>query len=206
MDESPRFRCVLSASAARRLAAGQAFALAYPPSQPVTIVAATRGGADDFARSIARTRLATIGLSRFSLTQLAARVAAPRLAGAGIAPASALALEAVAARAAFEASRHDRLSVLASVARSPGFPRALARTFGEVRLAGLGSADVREGADTAANIDLSHLLDEAEEDLGDAAVADRARLFEVAREGVLAERALTYPLILLDLDLRSPAE
>ena len=206
MDGSPGFRCVLSASAARRLEAARAFALAYPPSQPLTIVAATRGAADDLARSIARTRPATIGLSRFSLTQLAARVAAPRLAGVGIAPASALALEAVAARAAFEASRHDRLSVLAEIARAPGFPRALARTFGEVRLAGLGSARVREGADTAANIDLSHLLDEAEQELGDAAVADRARLFEVAREGVLAERTLMHPLILLDLDLGSPAE
>ena len=206
MDGSPRFRCVLSASAASRLEAARAFALGYPPSQSLTIVAATRGAADDFARLIARTRPATIGLSRFSLTQLAARIAAPRLAGAGIAPASALALEAVAARAAFEASRHDRLSVLADIARAPGFPRALARTFSDVRLTGLGSADVRKGADTAANFDLSHLIDEAEQELGEAAVADRARLFEVALEGVAAERALTHPLILLDLDLGSPAE
>ena len=203
---SPRFRCVLSPSASSRLEAARAFALGYPASQPLTIVAATRGAADDFARAIARTRPATIGLSRFSLTQLAARIAAPRLAGRGVAPASALALEAVAARAAFEASRHNRLSVLSAVAGTPGFPRALARTFGDVRLAALGAADVQRGADTAANTDLSHLIDEAEQELRDAGVADRARLFEAAREGVPAERALTHPLILLDLDLGSPVE
>ena len=49
-----RFRCVLSPSAASRLDAARAFALAFPPSQPLTIVAATRGAADDFARAIAR--------------------------------------------------------------------------------------------------------------------------------------------------------
>jgi hypothetical protein len=74
---------VLSPSAASRLEAARAFALAHPPSQPLTIVAATRGAADDFARAVARTRPATVGLSRFSLTQLAARIAAPRLAGRG---------------------------------------------------------------------------------------------------------------------------
>ena len=96
--------------------------------------------------------------------------------------------------------------MLAVVAGTPGFPRALARTFGDVRLAALGAADVQRGADTAANTDLSHLIDEAEQELRDAGVADRARLFEAAREGVPAERALTHPLILLDLDLGSPVE
>ena len=206
MDGSPRFRCVLSPSAASRLGAARAFALAFPASQPLTIVAATRGAADDFARSIAGDRPATIGLSRFSLTQLAARIAAPRLAGRGIAPASALALEAVAARAAFEASRDDRLSALAAVAAAPGFPRALARTFGEVRLAALDSPAVRGGSDAPANIDLSHLIDEAEQELADAGVADRARLFETALQGVAAESALRHPLLLLDLELGSPVE
>ena len=93
-----------------------------------------------------------------------------------------------------------------SIARAPGFPRALARTFGEVRLTGLGSADVREGADTAAKSDLSHLHRRGGAGARRAAVADRARLFEVALEGVPAERALTHPLILLDIDLGSPAE
>jgi hypothetical protein len=201
-----RFRCVLSPSAARRLDAARAFALALPPSQPVTIVAATRGAADDFARAIARQRPATLGLSRFSLTQLAARIAAPRLAGRGIAPASALALEAVAARAAFETARHDQLSALSAVAGAPGFPRALAATFGDVRQAEI-AADAIAGADERpANADLSRLLQEADEELREARVADRARLFEAAIDGVPAAAFLAHPLILLDLDLGTRVE
>ncbi len=202
-----RLRCVLSPSAARRLEAARAFALAYPPSQPLTIVAATRGAADDFARSIARTRPATIGLSRFSLTQLAARIAGPRLAGAGVAPASALALEAVAARAAFEAQRHDRLSVLSAIADTPGFPRALTHTLGDLRMASVPLEHVRGGADKAATaVDLSHLVEESEQELAEAHVADRARLFDVARGGVAEDRTLAHPLILLDVDVASQME
>jgi hypothetical protein len=207
MHESPRFRWVSSPSAACRLDAARAFALASVGSEPLTIVASTRGAADDFARSIARERPATIGLSRFSLTQLAARIAAPRLAGRGIAPASALGLEAVAARAAFEAQRHERLSVLAAAAATPGFPRALARTFGDLRMAGVSRRSVQEveGASPATG-DLAHLVDEAEQELEEARVADRARLFEAALEGVAAERILAERLILLDLELASPIE
>jgi hypothetical protein len=197
---------VLSPSAASRLEAARAFALAHPPSQPLTIVAATRGAADDFARAVARTRPATVGLSRFSLTQLAARIAAPRLAGRGVAPASALALEAVAARAAFETARHQQLSTLSAVADAPGFPRALARTFGDVRLAGVDAAGLRRGGTAPAHVDLERLVAEAEQELVDARVADRARLFEAARLGVGEEAFLTAPLILLDLDLGAPVE
>src|SRR5689334_6312405 len=187
MNGSPRIRCVLSPSAASRLEAAREFALSLAPSQPLTIVAATRGAADDFARAIARERPATLGLSRFSLTQLAARIAAPRLAGRGIAPASALALEAVAARAAFETARHDQLSVLSAVAGAPGFPRALARTFGDVRLADLSAGQLQQGGDSPANADLARLVGEADDELREARVADRARLLAVATDGVAGE-------------------
>ncbi|HEV8397929.1 MAG TPA: PD-(D/E)XK nuclease family protein [Vicinamibacterales bacterium] len=197
---------MLSPSAASRLEAAQAFALAHPPSQPLTIVGATRGAADDFARAIARARPATMGLSRFSLTQLAARIAAPGLGGQGIAPASALALEAVAARAAFETARHEQLSVLSAVAGTPGFPRALARTFSDIRLAELSAAHVLQAGNGAANRDLSRLIGEADDELRDARVADRARLFAAATEVVAEEAFLACPLILLDLELGTPAE
>ena len=201
-----RFRCVLSPSAASRLDAARAFALALPPSQPVTIVAATRGAADDFARAIARQRPATLGLSRFSLTHLAARIAAPRLAGRGIAPASALALQAVAARAAFETARHGELSALSAVAPAPGFPRALASTCGDVRQAEIAAADIARADARPANADLARLLHEADEELREADVADRARLFEAAIDGVANEPFLAHPLILLDLDLTTRVE
>ena len=173
MNGSFRVRCVLSPSAASRLEAAHAFALAHPPSQPLTIVAATRGAADDFARAMARARPATIGLSRFSLTQLAARIAAPKLGGLGIAPASALALEAVAARSAFETARRGELAFLTPVAGTPGFPRALARSLGDLRLAGLSRANLAAAGDSAGLRDLARLVTEAERELDDAQVADR---------------------------------
>ena len=205
MNGSPRIRCVLSPSAASRLEAARAFALAHPPSQPLTIVAATRGAADDFARAVARARPATIGLSRFSLTQLAARIAAPHLAGRGIAPASALALEAVAARSAFETARRGDLAFLTPVAGAPGFPRALARSFGDLRLAGLSRADLT-AADGQGLRDVALLVSEAERELDEAHVADRARLFEAAREAVASEVFLACPLVLLDIEIVSPVE
>jgi CRISPR/Cas system-associated exonuclease Cas4 (RecB family) len=197
---------VLSPSAASRLEAARTFALACPPSQPITIVAATRGAADDFARAVARTRPATVGLSRFSLTQLAARIAAPRLAGRGVAPASALALEAVAARAAFETTRRGDLAFLTPVAGAPGFPRALARTFGDLRVTGLSRADLTAAGDGQGLRDVGRLVAEAERELDDAHVADRTRLFEAARDAVAGEPFLRHPLVLLDLEIATAVE
>ena len=117
------FRIVESASAVARLEAAADFLRAFPPSQPVTIVAATRGAADELARRIAVERGATVGLARFSLTQLAARVAAAQLAGRGIAPATALGGEAVAARVTFDAVAAGSLTYFKAVAATPGFPR-----------------------------------------------------------------------------------
>ena len=88
------FAIVESPSAADRLDRAAAFLDQFPPHQPTTIVAATRGAADDLARRVAMRRGATLGMSRFSLTQLAARVAAVHLAGRGVAPSTTLGVEA----------------------------------------------------------------------------------------------------------------
>src|SRR5688500_15371479 len=109
------FRIVQTASAIIRLDAAASFVEHLPVTQPIIIVSASRDAADDFARRIARTRGATLGLTRFSLTQLAARVATRVLAGQGIAPASRLGAEAVAARAAFDAVAEGRLTYLKEV-------------------------------------------------------------------------------------------
>src|SRR5262245_27298799 len=96
-------RIVISTSAAARLGAARAFLTCHPPGAEVLLVGASRGAADDLAREIAREAGAVFGLSRFSLTQLAARAAAAVVAGRRGAPGSRAAGEAIAARAAFDA-------------------------------------------------------------------------------------------------------
>ena len=81
---------VQSSSAALRLEAARRFILETPPATEILVVGATRGAADDFVRDVATARGATFGLYRFSLTQLAARLAAPLLAAEGLTPATAL--------------------------------------------------------------------------------------------------------------------
>src|SRR5687768_13496354 len=199
MDRPVRFRIVESASAAVRLDAAAAFLRLFRTDQPLTIVAATRGAADDLARRVAIERGATLGVSRFSLTQLAARVAATRLAGAGIAPSTALGTEAVASRVAFDAAEDGTLDYFGVVARTPGFPRALARTLTDVRLAGIKAATLA-GAGRAGH-DLAALVGQAEVELTDASTADRAALLVAAAAGVAGESFLRVPLLLLDLGI-----
>src|SRR5882672_2013190 len=135
MNTARPFRIFEAASAAARLEAAAAFLRQFRADEPVTIVAATRGAADDLARRIAAERGATIGLTRVSLTQLAARTAIVALAQQGKTPSSGLGAEAVAARAVFTAIREASLQYFGPVATFPGFPRALARTLQELRLA-----------------------------------------------------------------------
>ena len=174
MTQPHRLSILESASAAVRLDRAADFLERFPPHQPVIIVAASRGAADDLARRVARRRGASIGMSRFSLTQLAARIAASRLAGEGIAPTTTLGVEAIASRVAFDAAQHETLEYFGGVATTPGFPRALARTLTDVRLAVM-SAPALEDAGRSGR-DLALLVQQAGDELSDAAVADRARL------------------------------
>src|SRR6516225_9341224 len=96
-------RLIESSSAQFRLQQARAFVETHLPRGDVWIVAASRGAADDLARAIAIDSGATMGLHRFSLTQLALRLAAPVLVEIDRAPATFLGSEAVAARAAFDA-------------------------------------------------------------------------------------------------------
>ena len=121
-------RIIESSEAAARLREAERW-LAARADRGALIVSASRGAADDLARAVALTRGATAGLHRFSFAQLAARLAAPVLAARGIAPATLIGVEAVAARATFDARQDDGLEYFGAVAGTPGFPRALARTL-----------------------------------------------------------------------------
>ncbi len=198
----PSLRLIEASDAARRLSEARSWVSARADGPGVLIVSASRGAADDLARSVAVARGGAVGLHRFSVAQLAARLAAPVLAARGIAPVSYLGGEAVAARAAFEASRDEGLEYFGPVARTPGFPRALARTLHELMLA-------RVGADTLAELplggsDLARLLTRFEEQFAAAAATDRGTLFEAATEA--AGTYVGYPLLLLDVPMESAVE
>ncbi|MBI3493355.1 MAG: hypothetical protein HY047_16475, partial [Acidobacteria bacterium] len=130
---------VTSTSAASRLDAAKRFLAGRPPASELVIVGASRGAADDLARAIARGAGATFGLHRFSLTEVAARAAASAINAGRRAPGSQAGAEAIAARAVFDALAAADLEYFAPVASMPGFPKALARTLHELRLAGISS-------------------------------------------------------------------
>jgi len=172
-------RVVESSATEQRLAEARGFIAARSTrGEEVLLVGASRGAVDDLARSIASEAGATLGIHRFSVTQLAARLAASSLAGQGLAPSTALGSEAVAARAVFEAAREGGLGYFAPVAKAPGFPRALARTIQEVRLAGLDAPAI--GRLPLGGRDLSTLLEAFDEQFSAASATDRATLFATA--------------------------
>jgi ATP-dependent helicase/nuclease subunit B len=214
MPESISFRetlsdstvmAVQSGSAAVRLREARRFLEQFEPGAEVLLLGASRGSVDDLARAIANERGATFGLHRLSFTQLAARLAAMELASRERAPTTALGHEAVATRAAFEAGR-DALEYFSPVSQTPGFPKALARTLLDLRLASVNSGDLvrlaRSGTDLAA------LLDRVEGLLNEAGASDRAALFEIATAALdsLDIGWPPMPLLLLDVPFQSEIE
>jgi CRISPR/Cas system-associated exonuclease Cas4 (RecB family) len=193
-------RVIVSSSAAARLDAARGFLRGRPPASELVIVGASRGAADDLARAIARHTGATFGVARFGLTELAARSAAARLAGARRVPGTQAGTEAIAARAVFDAVTAGELAYFEPVASMPGFPKALARTVHELRLAGV-SPDRLDG-------DLATLTARVEDELHRAGVDDRAALFRLAADACRSGqvRWAELPLLLLDVPLDSRAE
>lgn len=194
-----------SGSTAERLAEARAFIESFPPASEILLVGAAREAVDDLARDVTLSRGFSFGLHRFSLIQLAARLAAPRLASSGLSPATALGIEAIAARAAFEAGRARTLEYFAPVVHAPGFPRALARTATELRL--WGSSLDRLIDLPAGGHDLWDLVRRCEEELAKGGIADRATLFRAACTALDdgSARFAGLPLLLVDVALDTAA-
>ena len=199
-------RAVASTSAAVRLQAAREFLVHRSPAAEIVIVAASRGAADDLARTIARGRGATFGLVRCSLTELAARAARTAVSDGGRrAIGTQAGAEATAARAVFESTRAGELAYFAPVAEMPGFPKALARTIHELRLAAIEESALSGSTPVS---DIRKLVTRFREHLDTAGVDDRAALFRLAadqcRSG--AVRIATLPIVLLDVPLDSAVE
>lgn len=197
---------IQSGSAAVRLRAARRFLEQFESGAEALLLGASRGSVDDLARVISLERGATFGLHRLSFTQLAARLAVMELAARERAPATALGHDAVATRAAFEARSDDALKYFSPVSQTPGFPKALARTLLDLRLAAIASGDLarlpRSGTDLAALLDRVDIL------LSEAGASDRASLFEIATTalGSPATGWRPMPLLLLDVPFASDIE
>jgi ATP-dependent helicase/nuclease subunit B len=189
-----------------RLAAAAAFIRAQSRAgRRVVVVGASRAAADELAVSVGVQTGGLAGVERAGLAELAMRLALPVLTRQGVLPTPLLGDEAVAARAAFESAAHGELRYFSPVAGTPGFPRALARTLTEIRMAGLGPAEL-VGDDAIE--DLGRLLTRALGERRRAGAVDHALLLATAAEAAAAPGALTHDaaVLLLDVPLHSVAE
>ena len=193
---------LVSPCAESRLASAATW-LAARTEPHVTIVGAGIEAAAEVARrALAVSRHpASFGWQRSTLGVLAVSIARSELARRGLVPVGGLALEAVCARVVHDQHRGGAATTLgrfAAIGDLPGLPRALARTVGELRLA---------GAPALADPDLAHLVEAFEAELTAAGLADRARTFAIATE--LAARldpAQLGAFLFVDVALRSRAE
>ena len=99
-------------------------------------------------------------------------------------------------------SRSGGLDYFGPVARTPGFPRALARTLHELMLARVDAAAL--ASLPLGGADLARLLERFEDQFAAASATDRGALFEAAAEAAGAYRE--FPLLLLDVPLDSAVE
>jgi hypothetical protein len=172
---------------------------------PVLIVAPTRAAADEFALSLASEKGATFGVTRSSVAELVVKLALPALARTGLTPSAPLSDEAVSARVADALLKNGALKYFEPVAHMPGFPRALSRTLGEIRMSAV-TPERFSGHD--ANEDLSALLARAIEERRKAGAVDYAAMLATASEQlrVNAHAVADKTVLLLDVPINSKVE
>ncbi|WP_437958440.1 PD-(D/E)XK nuclease family protein [Sorangium sp. So ce119] len=199
---------ITSPSAAARLDRAVGWLRRRRPADRVLLVGASVEAVSELARSSIRGYRATFGWHRLTLGRLAAALAMPALAARGLVPASALAIEALCARAIDGLAQDGLLGRFARVADRPGLPRAVARTLDEARLAGV-------APDALAPADLDRIARAFDAALDEAGLADRALVLRLAAERARADdggdpRArhplLGLPMLLLDVPVRFALE
>jgi len=199
------FRVVESNSGRERLSTAERFIESQTPGTEVLVLGTSRGAVDDFVRGVALHRGAAFGLHRFSWPQFVSQLAVPELSGAGLAPASRLGSEAIAARAAFEAAGTGDLESFQAVAEFPGFARSLSRTLSELRMAGIDDVAL----DQAGRSDLAKLYRSYIRELEGAQLVDWAETVAHAHRAwhrLPSGGWKGAPLLFLDPEIRSRAE
>jgi RecB family exonuclease len=158
-------------------ARGAEFVAEWAQWGAVLVLAPVREAADEIAFEACGSSL--IGVARTGLRALVLELSEAELNLRGQTPVGRLVREALAARVTAEALRDGALRYLSPVAGFPGFPRALAETFEELRLNGVGAEQVRECEDSGP--DLALLLAAYEGELRERGFADHAARVAMAR-------------------------
>jgi CRISPR/Cas system-associated exonuclease Cas4 (RecB family) len=196
-----------SAAASARFAAAHRFLDSLSPATETLLVGASRDAVDDFARDVSVRRGASFGLHRFSLRQLAGRIASAQLARRGLAPATRLGAEAVAARTAFVERDQRALDYLATISQLRSFGRTLASTLESVRLGGVSAERLTACGRVGPDIEL--LARRYARQLQHAHLIDFPDLYRLAATAVRGadpvEVPLEIPVLLLDVPVRDEA-
>ena len=190
-----------SRSNARLLERASAFLSTHAGKSEVLILAPTRASGSELA--IKAFEHGCQGVHSFSLLQLAAHLATQPMARLELAPISRLGIEAIATRIVYAARRSQKLIYFAPVAQTPGFPRAVAHTIAELRLAGIPAREL--AATGAPGRDLALLMAFYEQELEERSLADLATLLRLAAEEAThqAHRLTGLPLLAVDVTIES---
>jgi RecB family exonuclease len=205
MSSAPSRPLIVSTSTQVRLHAAQTWLGTLARDCEVLVLVPHAIAADHLVHQLVAQEGSRFGLQRFTLSRLAARIAAPALARRRAVPCTSLSLAAVIARAVHRVVKEGRGGRLTTVASRPGFPRALAQTFQDLRGADVAFSQLEE---VGAVAPLAPYLQAIEEELTDSGLVDRAQIFD------LAVRALNQaggwpeglPVLLLDLPFREAIE
>ena len=165
------------------------FVAEFAASGPVLVLAAERAAADEVARLACTGAL--LGVKRLGFRELVLELAAAEMNRRELTPVGRLVREAIAARVTAE----TELTYLAPVSSFPGFPRALAVTFEELRLNGVRPEQLPP--------DLSKLLAAYEKELAERRFADHALRVQFALE---TARLTDTAVVALDLAPRTKLE
>ena len=205
MSVTPSRQLIIATSTKRRLEAARGWLESFPHDGEVLVLVPHATAADHLVHELVALTGSRLGLQRFTLPRLAARLAAPQLARRGGVPCTELSLIAVITRAVHRVVNEGGGGRLSEVATRPGFPRALAQTFEDLRGAGVHLEHLR---DVAATAPLAPFLQAIAEELAESRLVDRADIFDIAMCALQEPSAWPQglPVILLDLPLRDVIE
>jgi len=205
MCSAPSRQLIVSTSTALRLHAARAWLKTFARDREVLVLVPHAIAADHLVHELVANEGSRFGLQRFTLNRLAARIAAPELAHRRAVPCTSLSLAAIVARAVHHVVQEGKGGRLTPVAPRPGFPRALARTFEDLRGGGA-SWDQLRGVSAVAP--LAPFLETIERELADSGLVDRAEIFNIAIRIIREQPGWPggLPVLLLDLPLSDVLE